>query len=119
MTVCVIPGVLKKSQPDKMLVTLEWPEILNTGIGRTMPVVDRIASSTWAIAANSPSSNVILQDSGFDEVSGTTWVAVDAGFDGDVVYIENTIETTGASVNGKSTPPQRAVRQIRMRIQQC
>jgi hypothetical protein len=82
-------------------------------------VNDRIQSSSWAIDAGSPSSAITTPEHGFDEVSSTTWVALEGGVPGDVVHLNNTIETHGTAVNGKQTPTQRLTRQIRLRVDQC
>lgn len=109
-------GVLTKPQSDLKLFQIDWSDFLTLSVSRRVPVVDKIADSTWAISSDSPTATVTLADSGFDDVSGITWVTVDGGTDGDTVYIENTITTGGGCVNGKMTPAQRATRQIRMRV---
>lgn len=119
MGICHVGGVMRKAAGDKQAFKIDWSDMMDLGIGRTMPVVDRIESSSWAIAADSPSSTVTTPEHDFDPVSAVAWVSVDGGSEGDVIYLNNTIETTGASVNGKSTPPQRFERQLRIRIEGC
>ena len=119
MATCTVPGVFSKPETDKTLFKIDWSSQMQLGIGRTIPIVDKIASSGWAIDADSPQATITTPDEGFDETSATTWVAVDGGNDGDVIYLNNTITTTGSSVNGKVTPAQRFTRQLRIRIDSC
>jgi len=119
MTACVIGGVLSKPETDLVLFKIDWSPLLDMGLGRTVPVIDRIKTSTWAFASDSPQTAGLIVDDGFDETSGASWVTLDGGTEGDVWYIENTVTTTGACINGKNTPSQRMTRQLRIRVGKC
>jgi len=109
-------GVLSKPPSDRVLFKIDWSDFLNLQVSRRAPVSDHIDVSEWAISSDSPTANAVIVEGGFDESGGITWVTIDGGYEGDVLHIENTIHTRGGSVNGKSTPAQRSVRQLRIRI---
>lgn len=119
MSISVIPGVIRKLDAESVLYEIDWTNILQLGVGRGVPVVDRIASSAWAIDAASPAATVTLVSNDFEESTAHSWVIVSGGNDGDVIHLNNTITTTGAAVGGKNTGSQTLVRQIRIRVEAC
>ena len=119
MTTCVVGGVQSKLLKDTPLFTLQWADLLNTGLSSTVAAMDRIASSVWAYDLTSPNNDMVIQSNGFDDSSHQTWVTLSGGTDSGVYYINNMIITEGAIYNGKQTPPQTYVRQIRIRVSDC
>jgi len=119
MGVCVIGGVLSKPQSDMKLFTIDWSELLRVPIQSGIAISDKIKASSWQLDTGSPTSTIAINAHGFDEASGTAWVTLSGGGIDDVAWVNNTIDTTGACVNGKNTPAQRLVRQIRVRVQDC
>lgn len=119
MTVCVVGSIIRKPEHDTITLSMDWSGLLDLGIGRTLPTMDRIESSSWAIASDSPSATVTLPVSDFDAATATAWVSIAGGNSGDTVFLDNTITTTGAAVNGKNTPPQTLVRRMRVKIEGC
>lgn len=111
-----IGRVLEKLVGDEQLFTINWSDELQTGLTSNGLTRDRIAESTWALDYLSPRKSTEFGASGFDEASNNTWVTIKGGVEGNVVWINNTIVTTGASINGKTTPKQTFTRQIRVRI---
>jgi len=119
MGACVIGGVLTKPALDTKLFTIDWSGLLDVATPAGIAVHDRIKTSIWTFDPASPASAVTLPENGFDDTGNMSWVTVSGGALDDVTYINNTITTTGACVNGKNTPSQTLVRQLRIRIADC
>ena len=116
---CAVGGVQSKPDHDEVLFKIDWYDALNTGMGRTVLINDVIASSMWAIAADSPATDITIGTGGFDLITAFSWVAVSGGTTDSVYYIDNTIVTTGVEVGVMTTPAQTIIRQIRIRVEPC
>ena len=89
---------------DRVRYTVSWVEDLQPE-SPSYPALAKecIASSAWALASDSPATDVVFTDEGYDADLRVAWVTLGLGAslnEGDKVYIKNTIETTGLLASG-------------------
>lgn len=124
---CEIIGTIKKQFLDEQIrYSMDWSDRMKPEVS-AYPVVsrDRIVTSTWALAADSPMTDVTFVGSGHNDQLHVGWITLVPGATlvaDDVIYLNNTIETSGIQPFGlltDATSGQLLVRQYRIRFAEC
>jgi len=111
---------------ERIRYSNEWVDVLTPEVSAyPQQARDRILSSAWALDVLSPLTGIVFTGAGFDDSLGVAWVSIESDgtlVDGDSVWVNNTIVTTGIMPhNGLETQTsgQMRVRQVRIKFRTC
>ena len=122
----IVGDVKSQVLDDRVRYSMDWSAALapdSTAYPATSR--ERISASSWAVPTDSPTNNVTLTGGGYDDSLGVTWVSVEpttAAVKDEIVWIENTIETTGILPHlglETQTSTQKMVRRYRLKLVEC
>ena len=121
----IVGGVKDQYIGTMIRYDMDWVSDLKTNTPYPALAQEEITTSTWALAADSPTTDITLTGSSFDADLKVSWVSMEAGAtvtDNSIVYLNNTITTTGIKASGdltETTSTQRFIKQYRIRFRDC
>lgn len=121
----LVGGVKDQYLETMIRYSMSWVDDLKADSPYPALAQEEIVSSTWALATDSPATDVTLTGDSFDGDLKVSWVSMEAGatiVNNDVVYLNNTIETSGIKPLAdlsENTSTQRFVKQYRIRFKDC